>query len=102
MSVHLNSERESHVKETLESNLSSNDLTSPEEQLNKLRSKNPNSFICAHLNIKSLRNKFDPLANVVKDKIDIVMILETKLDSSFPKRQFPLHGFSEPYILDRN
>ena len=30
------------------------------------------------------------------------MISETKLDSSFPKGQFHLHGFSEPYRLDRN
>ena len=30
------------------------------------------------------------------------MISETKLDSSFPKGQFHLHGFFEPYRLDRN
>ena len=30
------------------------------------------------------------------------MISETKLDSSFPKGQFHLHGFCEPYRLDRN
>ena len=30
------------------------------------------------------------------------MISETKLDSSFPKAQFHLHGFCEPYRLDRN
>ena len=30
------------------------------------------------------------------------MISETKLYSSFPKGQFHLHGFSEPYRLDRN
>ena len=30
------------------------------------------------------------------------MISEAKLDSSFPKGQFHLHGFSEPYRLDRN
>ena len=45
MSVHLNSERESHAKETLESNLSNNDLISPEDQLRNLRLKNPNRLI---------------------------------------------------------
>ena len=30
------------------------------------------------------------------------MISETKLDSSFPKGQFQIHGYSEPYRLDRN
>ena len=82
-SVHLNSERESHAKETLESNLSHNDPTSPDDQLHNLRLKNPNRLIFSHLNINSLRNKFDLLANIVKDKIDILMISETKFDSSF-------------------
>ena len=40
-SVHLNYERKSHAKETLESNLPNNDLTSPEEQLHNLRLKIP-------------------------------------------------------------
>ena len=101
-SVHLNSERESHATETLESNLSNNDLTSPEEQLHKLRLKNLGRLVCAHSNINSPRNKFDLLANIVKDKIDILMISKTKLDSSFPKEQFHLHGFSKPYRLDKN
>ena len=30
------------------------------------------------------------------------MISETKLDSSFPNGQFQIHGYSEPYRLDRN
>ena len=59
-------------------------------------------LVCTHLNINSLRNKTNLLANITKDKIDILMISETKLDSSFPKGQFHLHGFSEPYRLDRN
>ena len=101
-SVHLNSEKESHAKEPLESNLSNNDLTSPEEQIHNPRLKNPGMLVCAHLNINSLKNKFDLLTNIVKDKIDILMISETKLDSSFPKGQFHLHGFSEPSRLDRN
>ena len=101
-SVHLNSEREGHAKETIESNLSNNDLTSLEDELHNLRLKNPNRLIFAHLNINSLRNKFDLLANIIKDKIDILMISETKFDSSFPQGQFHLHGFYEPYRLDRN
>ena len=71
---------ETRAKETIESNLSNNDPTSPEDQLHNLRLKNPNRLIFAHLNINSLRNKFDLLANIVKDKTDILMISETKLD----------------------
>ena len=100
-SAHLNFKRESHAKKTFESNLSNNYLTIPEEQLHNLRLKSSNRSFCAHLNINSLRNKFSLLANNVKDKIDILMISETKLDLSFAKEQFHFHGFSEPYRLDR-
>ena len=34
--------------------------------------------------------------------IDILIISKTKLDSSFPNGQFQIHGYSEPYRLDRN
>ena len=30
------------------------------------------------------------------------MISEAKLDSSFPKGEFQLHGYSEPYMFDGN
>ena len=57
-------------------------------------------MICAHLNINSVRNKFDLLSDI-KSNIDI-LISETKLDSLFPNGQFQIHGYSEPYRLDRN
>ena len=60
-----------------------------------------NRFICAHLTINSVIN-FDFLVNITKNNIDILMISETKLDSSFPDGIFLIHGFSEPYKLDRN
>ena len=70
--------------------------------LNSEREKNPNRLICAHLNINSVKNKFVLLSDVIKNTIDILMISETKLDSSFPNGQFQIHGYSEPYRLDRN
>ena len=42
------------------------------------------------------------LADIVKNNINILMISETKLDSFFPKGQFQLHGYSEPYRFGRN
>ena len=100
--MNLNSERESHVLETLDRDLSrKNNFTSSKEELNNLRLKNPNRLICAHLNINSVRNKFDLLSDIIKNNIDILMISETKLDSSFPNAQFR-NGYSEPYRLDRN
>ena len=39
---------------------------------------------------------------MIGNNIDILTIQETKLDSTFPKEQFYLEGYSEPYRLDRN
>ena len=101
--MNQNSEIESHVLETLDRDLCrKNNFTSPKEEINNLRLKNPNRLICAPLNINSVRNKFDLLSDIVKNNIDILMISETKLDSSFPKWQLQIHGYSVPYRLDRN
>ena len=43
--------------------------------INNLKIKNPNRVIIAHININSLRNKFDILSDIVKNKIDILMHL---------------------------
>ena len=100
--MNLNSERQSHVPETLDRDLSQkNNFTSPKEEINNLRLKNPNRLICAHLNINSVRNKFNLLSDIIKNNFDILMISETKLDLSFPNGQFQSHGYSEPYRLDR-
>ena len=55
-----------------------------------------------HLNINSIRNKFDLLKKIVAEEIDILMITETKLDDSFPGSQFLIPGFCTPYRLNRN
>ena len=34
--------------------------------------------------------------------VDLLMISETKIDSSFPKGQFLIKGFCEPFRIDRN
>ena len=52
--------------------------------LHEIRIKNANRLIIGHLNVNSLRNKFEMLEELIKDKIDIFLISETKLDSSFP------------------
>ena len=38
----------------------------------------------------------------IKNEVDILVITETKLDSSFPDSQFIIDGFRHPYRLDRN
>ena len=70
--------------------------------LRVFRKKNLNKLIIAHLNVNSLRNKFELLKEQIQDNIDILMIYETKIDASFPIGQFFLNGYSTPFRLDRN
>ena len=57
--------------------------------------------ILAHLNINSIRNKFDMLVDLIKGKVDILLISETKIDEIFLQSQFHIPGFSSPCRLDR-
>ena len=41
-----------------------------------------------YLNINSQPNKFDQRRVVISDYIDILFIVETRLDEAFPTRQF--------------
>ena len=70
--------------------------------LNEIRVKYAKNVVIAHLNINSLANKIDALKLVIKDKIDILVLGETKLDDSFPEQQFFIEGYKKPYRLDRN
>lgn len=54
------------------------------------------------MNVASLPNKMDELRDVVRDRLDILVLTETHLDSSFPTEQFLLDGFKIPYRQDRN
>ena len=67
-----------------------------------LKVKNVNRLITGNLNINSISNKFDQLKLFVQGKIDILIVTETKLDSTFPTSQFVIDGYSEPYRFDRN
>ena len=70
--------------------------------LSSLRRKNLNRVILAQLNINSIRNKFDLLAKGIKGMVDVLMVSETKIDETFPSRQFYIEGFTPPYRLDQN
>ena len=56
--------------------------------LNFIRKGNFNRLVLAHININSIRNKFDTLAQQITNNIDILMISGTKLDNSFLEGQF--------------
>ena len=54
------------------------------------------------MNINSISNKFNQLKLFVQGKVDILIVTETKFDSTFPTSQFVIDGYSEPYRFDRN
>ena len=64
--------------------------------LNSLRKDNLDKLIFAHLNINSIRNKFNYLSEQIRGNVDILLVSETKVDDSFPQGQFVIDGFSAP------
>ena len=62
----------------------------------------PGLSIIGHLNINSIHNKFEMLSMSVVQYVDILVLSETKLDSTFPSIQFLINGFSVPHRLDQN
>ena len=57
---------------------------------------NKNELSIGYLNINSLRNKFISLKTIISESIDILVIAETKLDSTFTTAQFFIEGFQKP------
>ena len=70
--------------------------------LKQIRLKNIDNVIVATLNINSIRNKFDQLKLLILGNIDILVVIETKLDETFETANFILDGFSEPFRRDRD
>ena len=67
-----------------------------------IRIKNINRLIIGNLNINSISGKFEQLKTVICGNIDILVVVETKLDDTFPDSQFFIEGYSTPFRLDRN
>ena len=80
---------------------SQGEISDPFKILRKIRISNINRLIIGHLNINSIRNKFEALKAMLIDNLDVLVITESKLDSSFPTNQFCMGGFSPPFRLDR-
>ena len=59
-------------------------------------------FIIGHLDITSLRNKFEILSSLIADTFDIFMLSETELDDTFTSAQFSIKRFSVPHRFDCN
>ena len=74
---------------------------SSRELLRKLKLTNRNRIVIGHLNINSIRNKFESIKNLIGDNVDIILFSEIKLNDTFPGNQFLINGFHVPYRLDR-
>ena len=66
-----------------------------------LKISNPNNLIIGHLNINSIRYKYECLNDIIDKNVDILLISETKLNDSFPTGQFLMNGFHLPFRKDR-
>ena len=56
--------------------------------------------ICLLSQHKFVRNKFDSLQEIVMDKVDILIVVETKIDASFTTAQYSAEGYHKLYRLD--
>ena len=68
--------------------------------LRDISRKTMNRMKIGQLSINSIRNKFDQLVPAVVRNLDILIIKETKIDSSFPEAQFEIDGFTTPHRND--
>ena len=51
-----------------------------------------------HLNVNSVRNKFEGIKFLIKNKLDVFLVSKCKLNSSFPETQFKIPNY---FILTR-
>ena len=68
----------------------------PIDSIRKLKLSNRHKIMLGHLNINSLRNKFESIADVIQGTFDIFLLSE-----SFPDKQFSLNNY-RIFRKDRN
>ena len=49
-----------------------------------------------------IRNKFESVVKDITSNADLRKLSETKIDNNFPKGQFLMKGFGDPFRMDRN
>ena len=63
------------------------------KNLQKMKRKKPKNIFLGHLNINSIKNKFEFVWESIKDTFDLFLVSASKLDSSFPAGQFSIPGY---------
>ena len=82
--------------------INANDDMSAKYLLKKMKQDNHNKIMIGHLNINSIRSKFEYLKDLIGNNIDVFLISKTKLNDSFPQGQFLIDGYHVPFRIDRN
>ena len=72
----------------------------PNVVFSELMANNSERLIFAQINKNGIDHKFQSLVSIIKNKVDIIMISETKVDDSYPINQFQIEGYSSPFQLD--
>ena len=69
------------------------------DALNSLSKEHQTNLITGYLNTNSLRNKINDLRKICrKTQMQVLCIVETKLDESFPDAQFHIEGYQYPAL----
>ena len=63
------------------------------QSVQKHRVQNPKNIVIDDLNVNSLRNLLEAVAEIVQNKVDICFLSETKIDEIFPNQQFMISGY---------
>ena len=73
-----------------------------QKNLKETKIQSPDKLLFCHLNINSIRNKFEALTHTSVNNIDLLLICKTRPDHSFPTAQFQIRGFSALYRRNGN
>ena len=99
--IDISPENSSISNQNLNHMNSSNKETDCFTEPKTFRFKNPKNLIMGHLNVNSLRNKFESIKLIISPNFDIFLVSETKLDESFPNNQFSISSY-RMFRQDRN
>ena len=82
--VQLNSNINLRIDSSEPGDLPNSLMFSSLDTLYQARLQNPSNVLISYLNIISIQNKMEDLKILLHNKVDILAIAETKIDSSFP------------------
>lgn len=71
------------------------------DALTNIKLKDPERTIIGQKNVNFPKSKTEIFSEMIKEKLEIFTILETKLDPPFPETQSQIDGYSKPYRRDK-